>query len=422
MVRYYICRPGVSAGPGGGFFSASPEAESRCGTHCRISCGVAGRQSSPHLPAGERSGSGPGSLKLENMTLVFKPTEDQKAALTALLTEQQDRSSSNYHQWLTPEQFAERFGLTTNDIDQVVAWVQSQGFTVTQTARSRLWISFSGTAAQVAAAFQTEIHNYSVNGKRTMPTPPNRPCPPPSRTWCWACAGLTTTALKPRGIFRQVKAQTHPNFTSSMTGNTYVAPGDFATIYDVNSLYSAGIDGTGQTIAVMGQTDLYGGGSDITAFRSAAGLPANSPQVILIPGATDPGVVSGDIEEASLDVEWSGAVAKNAKIIFVNGGAGGVFNALQYAIDQNLAPVISISYGDCEADWGTANLNALAQSGANKPIRKGRPSWLRPAIRAQRIAMSPAFTSIVTIATQGLAVDAPASSPYVTGHGRDGIQ
>ncbi len=308
-------------------------------------------------------GPAAGSLKLENMTLVFKPTEDQKAALTALLAEQQDRSSSNYHQWLTPEQFAERFGLTTNDINQVVAWVQSQGFTVTQTARSRLWISFSGTAAQVAAAFQTEIHNYSVNGKLYHANASEPAVPAALADVVLGLRGLDNYSLKPRGIFRQVKAQTHPNFTSSMTANTFVAPGDFATIYDVNSLYSAGIDGTGQTIAVMGQTDLYGGGSDITAFRSAAGLPANSPQVILLPGTTDPGVVSGDIEEASLDVEWSGAVAKNAKIIFVNGGAGGVFkNALQYAIDQNLAPVISISYGDCEADWGTTNLNAFSQA------------------------------------------------------------
>ncbi len=253
-----------------------------------------------------------GSFKLENISLTFKLTESQQADLNQLLDEQQDRSSPNYHHWLTPEQYADRFGLSPNDINLVVAWLQSQGFQVTQTARGRTWVSFSGTAALVQAAFQTEIHNFSLRGRTYYANASEPAVPAALADVVLGIRGLDNYRLKPRSIVRHVKAEPKPNFTSGLTGNTFVAPGDFATIYDVNALYNNGIDGTGQTIAVMGQTDLYNGGSDITAFREAAGLPANSPQVILIPNTSDPSVVPDDIEEASLDVEWSGAVAKNA--------------------------------------------------------------------------------------------------------------
>ncbi len=300
-------------------------------------------------------GPAPDSLKLENITLAFKPTPDQQASLANLLEELQDRSSPNYHRWLTPEQFADNFGLSAADVAQVAAWLQSQGFTVTQTARSRLWISFSGTASQVRSTFQAEIHHYSVGGQ-TYYGPASEPAVPAVLAdVVQGFTALDNYGPKPHSVFRQVPAEPNPEFTSYLTGKTFVAPADFAIIYDVKALYDTNIDGTGingagQSIAVLGQTDIYNGGSDIAAFRSAAGLSANPPTVTLVPGVTDPGVVSGDIDEASLDVEWSGAVAKGATINFINGGSEGVFTqALKYAINNpKLGSVISISYGQCE--------------------------------------------------------------------------
>ena len=360
-----------------------------------------------------------GSLKLENISLMFKLTESQQADLTALLEQQQDPSSPHYHQWLTPEQYAGRFGLSQSDLDQVGAWLQAQGFQVTQTARSRNWISFSGTAGQVEAAFQTEIHNFSFNGETYYGNASEPSVPGALADVALGFHGLDNYPLKPRGVFRRVNAGLHPEFTSALSGNTFVAPGDFAVIYDVGALYSAGIDGTGESIAVMGQTDLYSAGSDksadITAFRAAAGLPAKSPTIILIPGQTDPGVVAGDIEEASLDVEWSGAVAKNATIIFVNGGpaaSDGVFNALQYAIANNTAPVISISYGACEAQWGVSGLSSLATL-AQQANAQGQTI----VAAAGDSGAADCEATGATTATHGYAVDAPASMPYVTGMG-----
>jgi len=370
----------------------------------------------PMFQSGNDMGPVEGSFKLENISLTFKLTETQQADLNALLAEQQDASSPNYHHWLTPEQYADRFGLSLNDITQVVGWLQTQGFQVTQTARSRSWVSFSGTAAQVQAAFQTEIHNFSLNRQLYYGNATEPAVPAALADVVLGFRGLDNYRLKPRSRIRHLRADTKPNFTSSLTENTFVAPGDFAVIYDVNSLYTAGIDGTGQTIAVMGQTDLYGNGSDITAFRSAAGLPANSPTLVLATGSSNPGVSSNDIEEASLDVEWSGAVARNATIIFVY--STDVFNySLVYAIDEDVAPVISISYGACEANWGSANLTTLAQL-AQQANSQGQTIVAAAGDSGAADCDSPTSpTSVVTTATHGLAVDAPASLPYVTGMG-----
>ncbi len=357
-----------------------------------------------------------GSFKLENISLMFKPTQSQQADLTALLAAQQDSSSPNYHQWLTPEQYADRFGLSQNDVNQIVTWLEAQGFQVTQTAHSRTWVSFSGTAAQVEAAFQTEIHNFSLNGETYYSNATAPSVPSALADVVLGIRALDNYRLKPRGIFRKVKAQPTPDFTSSLTENTFVAPGDFATIYDVNALYSSGINGTGQSIAVMGQTDLYNNGSDITAFRAASGLTGGSLTLMRVPTSSDPGVVSGDIDEASLDVEWSGAVAKDATVIFVY-STDVFYYSLEYAVDNDVAPVITISYGACEANWGLTNLNALAQLG-QQANAQGQTIVAAAGDSGAAGCDSPATpTSIVSIATHGLAVDAPASLPYVTGMG-----
>jgi hypothetical protein len=358
-----------------------------------------------------------GSLKLENISLMFALTEGQQAALTALLDDLENPSSSSFHQWLTPEQFADRFGLSRYDMNRVVAWLEGQGFTVTRKARSRTWVSFSGTAGQVEAAFETEIHNFSFHGETYYANATEPSVPSALAGVVLAIHGLDNYPPKPVGVVRKVSVSHSPEFTSYISGNTYVAPGDFAVIYDLNSLYSAGIDGTGQSIAVMGQTDLYSDGngpsSDIVAFRSASGLPPNLPQVILIPGATDPGVVSDDIGEASTDVEWAGAVARNATIIFVNGGAKGVGKALQYAIDNKTAPVISISYGECESMLGSANLTALANL-AQQANAQGQ-TIVAAAGDTGAAGCEGGLSS--TAATTGLAVNWPSSLPYVTGLG-----
>ena len=358
-----------------------------------------------------------GSFKLENISLMFKFTETQQAALTALLDDLQNPSSPSFHMWLTPEQFADRFGLSQNDMIRVVAWLEAQGFTVTWKARSRTWVSFSGTANQLEAAFETEIHNFSFKGATYYANATEPSVPSALAGVVLAIQGLDNYPLRPAGAVRKVSPGLNPEFTSSISGDTYIALADFAVIYDLNSLYSVGIDGTGQSIAVVGESDLYSDGSgpssDIAAFRSASGLPPNLPQVILIPGATDPGVVPNDIGEATGDVEDAGAVAKNATIIYVNGGAQGVGNAILYAIDNNTAPVISISYAECEPELGSAAIAAFTST-AEQANAQGQ-TIVTAASDSGAAACEFGLGS--TVATTGLAVTWPADVPNVTGMG-----
>jgi subtilase family serine protease len=148
------------------------------------------------------------------------------------------------------------------------------------------------------------------------------------------------------------------------------APSDYATIYDITPLYTAGIDGTGQSIAIIGQSDVVD--SDITGFRTLFSLPTTAPAVkkVLVPNSGTATVQQGDVDESELDLEWSGAVAKNAQIVFVFTGdsplSNGVDDALAYAVDAQLAPVMSESYGGCDIEEpANANLDGEVIAAGN---------------------------------------------------------
>jgi hypothetical protein len=209
-----------------------------------------------------------------------------------------------------------------------------------------------------------------------------------------------------------IRSSSQPQFTSSISGNHFIAPGDFAVIYDVQPLYSSGIDGTGEKIAVAGQTDIKV--SDIHAFQTASGLPVKDPQIIL--DGSDPGTLTGDETEADLDIEWSGAVARGATIVYVN--SSDALTSAIYAIDQNVAPVLSISYGACENETPSGelvSLNFVFQQANAQGITVVAASGDQGAADCDVPATSSAPP--VTSASKGLSVDFPASSPYVTGAG-----
>ena len=355
-------------------------------------------------------GAADGTKVLSTMTLRFTMTTAQNAALIQLLEDQQNPASSKYHQWLTPEQFGAKFGMSSGDLSTVSQWLTGQGFKVESVARGGTFIQFSGTVAQAQTAFKTSIHRVSVNGEEHIANVTPVSLPSGIASVVGSISGLDDFRLKPHLRVHQVPATTSPKFTSSISGNNYVAPGDFYTIYDVKPLLSNSINGAGITIAVAGQTDISL--SDVTAFRSAAGLSTNLPTVKLY--GKDPGTpltngVAEDETEADLDIEWSGAVAPSASIVYVN--STDVFNSLTQIIDNKLAPIASISYGGCESSQSSSTLESF--------------NTLFMQANAQGITIvGPAGDSgatdcdyHVTSATQGLAVDFPASSPNVTGMG-----
>jgi subtilase family serine protease len=345
---------------------------------------------------------------LSRVAVHFQMSAAQQKALTQLLADQQNRSSRNYHRWLTPEQFADRFGLSNSDLKKVTTWLERAGFTDVQVARGRTYVTMSGSASLAQGAFGTAIHRFEVNGEQHFGSVNDPVLPKALQGIVGSIDGLNDFRPKPH-----VK-RLRPHFTSSISGSHFLAPDDFATIYNLHPLYNSGLDGTGQKIAVAGQTDISL--PDIEAFRAASGLPVNDPQVVLT--GPDPGVVTDDRSEAHLDLEWSGAVAPGATVIYVN--SKNALTSLEYAIDNNLAPVISISYGLCESQTGAAaarNEDTVLQQANAQGQTIVAASGDSGAADCDGGSPTPDGTDDTSVATQGLNVDYPASSVYVTGMG-----
>ncbi|HEY2017886.1 MAG TPA: protease pro-enzyme activation domain-containing protein [Bryobacteraceae bacterium] len=287
------------------------------------------------VPQNDRGLADP-AAELSYVTLVLRPAP----GLVAFLAAQQDPASPDYRRWLTPEQFGDRFGVSANDVSQLVQWLRSEGLRVHDVARGRHWITFSGPVERVGHALHTEFHRYAAAGGTHIANASDASVP---AAFAGVIAGFDRLDdFGDRALY--VPAVTQPDAPqyNGGGGRHYLTPADFATIYRVKPLYDAGIDGRGVKIAVIGQTSLDM--SDIEKFRSQFGLPVNAPEVRLI--GPDPGIRSGDVVEAALDLEWSGAVAPNAGIVYVNSAS--VRTSAQYAVDQNLAPIMTYSYGACE--------------------------------------------------------------------------
>jgi len=310
-------------------------------------------------------GTAPASLPMERMLLVLKRSPEKEFALRKLLDDQQDKGSPNYHQWLTPEEVGTQFGPTDADMQTITAWLQSHGFQVGST-KGRTVLEFSGSASQVQEAFQTTIQEYIVNGEQHWANDRD-PSIPAALTP--AVAGIDSLHDFPRkGMNRyvgQYSVKTHqltspaePAYTVACGNGDecyFLTPYDFATIYDVQALWTSSIDGSGQTIAIVGRTDVYP--QDATNFWQLFGLtvPANKLNIIY---NGYPPEVNGDEPEADIDIQWSGAVAPQATIDFVTSEStettDGVDLSAVYIVDNNLTPVMSESYGECELGLGTA--------------------------------------------------------------------
>ena len=323
----------------------------------------------PLATAANDAGRLPGNTPMQHMMLFFSPTQQQQADLKQLLAAQQTPGSPQYHHWLTPQQFASRFGVNDADIALTEQWLQQQGFAIDSVANGKTFVVFSGTATQVEQAFQTEMHRYVTtwHGQTESHFAPSTQLHIPAAL-SPVVLGLRDldnfkphSQLLPLAPQAQAAARQTPNlgsvrpaFTSGISGNHYLAPGDIDVIYDVNALTKQGYNGKGQTIVVAGQSAIVT--SDIQNFQTAAGLTVSDPTITLVPNTGTSTIVSGDEGESDLDLEWSGAMAPGATINFVYTGStsqGGVFDSIIYAVDNKLAPIISVSYGSCEFDTGT---------------------------------------------------------------------
>lgn len=318
------------------------------------------------------------SFQLTHLTLMTTPSAAQQQALKKLLAQQQDRTSPNYHKWLTPAQYADQFGLSLNDMNRLTAWLKSQGFTIKSIAGGRNEVNFSGTAAQVQSAFKAEIHFYNVNGEQHFANATPLVLPSALNGIVSGVIGVHNFLMHPTSRFQ---VSTGPRmrasyYDASVGFQNFLGPGDVAVMYDINGLYNGtpAINGAGETIAIVGQTDIYL--DDINDFRAGFGLTqistsnctltssglitaCNDPLFKYVLISDDPGQadsISDDLPEADLDIEWSGAVAPGAQVVYINSpdpGGSGVIDSMNYAVDPPEgtaipATVVSMSYGACE--------------------------------------------------------------------------
>ena len=310
------------------------------------------------------------------MTIVLNRSPQREQAYTQFLQDQQNPASPNYHHWLTPAQIGQSFGVSPRDIAAVTGWLKSQGLQVDSVSNSRQRITFSGPSSAVATAFATEMHYFTVNGENRISVNSEPQIPSALAGVINSISGLYTVKLYPQHKNEPVHAPTHnmasdseiagPPGTFSCGGNPchFIFPADFATIYNVNGV-TGGINGAGQTIAIVGRSGVCN--SDIANFASAAAVTANIPTVIVPPlGVTPPpaictGNASGDQSEATLDVTRSGSIAQGAALDLVVSAdsqtVNGIGVAATFVVDTPPTPapkVMSISFGGCESQAGLA--------------------------------------------------------------------
>jgi subtilase family serine protease len=367
-------------------------------------------QVNPRVGSTPAAGVASGELAMERMMLLLGGSPAQQASFEELLAEQQDPASSNYRHWLTPREFGEQFGPAPRDVETISAWLRGHGFSVNAVAQGRRFIEFSGTAAQVAEAFHTQINRYVVDGK---PYWANATDPYIPAALAPLVKGIASLHNFPRRAmhgtvtqtsFARTNAKAAPQFNLS-NGTYALGPYDFATIYNVLPLWSAGTIGSGQTIAIAARSEIDLG--DVSDFQNLFGLPLKPPQIIL--NGPDPGIVSDDEDESELDVQWSGAVAQGAAIQLVvsasTNSADGIDLSSAYIVDNNLAPVVSLSYGSCEQDLqGSQLYNLLWQQAA----AQGMSVFVSAGDAGSAGCDDPSSTN----ATQGFAVNGLASTPY----------
>jgi pseudomonalisin len=311
-------------------------------------------------------GPAPPTLPLDRMLLVLRRSPEQAAALQLLLDEQQDKSSPNYHNWLTPEQFGQQFGPPDQDIQTVTSWLESQGFRVNRVAKGRNVIEFSGTASQLRGAFHTEIHEYSVNGADHWANSSDPQIPTALAPVVAGIATLHNFLKKPQivmsgdwvGALYKPGAQPQVTFSNGVHA---LGPADFATIYNISPLYSSSINGSGITIAVVGRSNIDL--QDVLDFRSVFGLAGPGADVFV--NGPDPGDLGGDEEaEAVLDTTWSDAVAPGAYVGLVVSASTNVTDGIDLSeleiIDNAAGSVMTESFSRCEASVTSAEASSIA--------------------------------------------------------------
>ena len=318
-----------------------------------------------HLPMWATPANDAGAVAPETtlhlQVLLSRPPQLQ-AAFEQRIADQQDRSSPNFHKWLTPAQIGQMYGPEPTDIAAVTAWLTAQGLRIDAVAASGIFIQVSGLAGVAAATFQTSLHLSRVPARsggslaRTYRAPTTEPMIPAAFTpVVTAIEGLAEIPTEPQHLLGPVHVEgVDPRFDSS-TGAHFLSRGDFAAIYDLTPVYNAGINGAGVRVAIIGRSQVSP--VDIGDYEAIFSLPGTQPNVVVPLLGADPGQANNaDQSEATLDVERVLGTAPGAQpdLVVSTSATGGLATAISYNVQTLLDPIMTISFGSCELNSGRA--------------------------------------------------------------------
>jgi subtilase family serine protease len=390
------------------------------------------RQARAEYDQGEASPS----TQLSHVRLVLSRSSEQQAALDQYMAELQDKSSPNYHKWLTPEEFGQLYGPNDSDIKALVAWLQSQGLTLETVSKGRTNIAFSGTVSQVEAAFHTSIHSFQANGQQFYSNTSDPRIPSALADVVKGVAHLNTIRPKPQFVragtgkldpqIRRTESSGRPLLTDTYGSDfLYIVPADAATIYDTPNSYNANFTGgtsyTGAGVKIGIGGDAAIDASIVGTYRSTFLGSSTTPILNYCTSSTSCSSTatgngwaanSGDADEAYLDTEISGGLAPGASIYYY--ASTDLVTGIEAAIEGNIngvtPDIFSLSFGECEQNLST---------GDNKQMK----DWWEQAA-SQGIAVTVATgdsgsaecdgdtKTARTVAVDGLSVSGFASTPY----------
>lgn len=362
------------------------------------------------IPANDR-GALPDNFPLEHMLLQLQRPPALEQALQSYIDDLYNPSSPNYQQWLSADEFGQRFGVATQDIDKITQWLEGHGFQA-NVYSNQLLIDFSGTAAQVREAFHTEIHTLIVNGESHISNMSDPQIPS-------ALAPIVVGVVSLNNFMPHSMLQPHTQYTLANGGGQLVTPGDLAKIYNLNPAFAAGYTGKGQTVVVIENTNVYST-ANWTTFRKTFGLSGyTSGSFITVHPApksgtnncTNPGY-NADDGEAILDAEYASAAAPNATIEMAScedtSTTFGGLIAVENLLNESTTPpaVMSVSYGECEANSG-----ATANAAFNKAYQQAVTEGVSVYVSAGDQASAPCDRGEPG-AIHGVGVNGWASTPY----------
>lgn len=358
-------------------------------------------------------------------TLTIGLAVRNQAALDTFVSSLADPTSANFRKFITPQQFAASYGQTPAAVAQVVAYLKSKGFVVTEVHANQLLITVQGTNAQVAAAFGTTVHNYSLLGETYQAPATAAVIPTAISSIATVVTGLNTkpnlrphTAVLPRtgALASDVpKAAAVAVATANPPG--YLTTVDLAAQYNISPLYAKGLTGAGKTVGIAtlagyNQSDAY-------AYWSGIGLTVNPGRItdVLVDGGPrkQDGPGSEGSGETTLDVEQSGGVAPgaNVRVYLAPNTDAGFIDVFAKAVDENIVDVLSVSWGSPEIFYGSAELgvyHAIFQQAAAQGIPVIAAAGDAGAFDINRSYTYPQCTTLLT-------VDFPAADPVVLAAG-----